>query len=150
MAANRDVIDGESLPTHRAAADERTSLLAVSNSDNHGTVEDNVVDDEGTDIDPNDFDILLSRSESITTGLGFEPESQETAMLRGPRKYSTIKGLSHRSSNLRRSMYSRLLSITSLLRELVTSLLYIRVSQLSGHCLDRGIFLIGSLLIAWL
>ncbi|PMD62935.1 MFS general substrate transporter [Hyaloscypha bicolor E] len=45
-------------------------------------------------IDPNEFDNLLSRAESITTGLGIEVESQETAMLRGPRRYSFGNGSS--------------------------------------------------------
>lgn len=70
---------------------ERTSLLGASGIDN-GTITPNTVDaDEyGRDIDPNEFDLMLSRSESYTTGLGIEPESQENSMLRGPRIYSGI------------------------------------------------------------
>jgi len=81
---------------------ERTSLLAANSTYGHGTTEEAVSDDEATDIDPNEFDILLSRSESISTGLGIEVESQETSMLRGPRKYSNIKSGSRRSSKIRR------------------------------------------------
>jgi len=82
---------------------ERTSLLRDQTGSN-GTSDTNPVldDSEGSDIDPNEFDVLLSRSESITTGLGIEVESQETAMLRGPRKYSNINGGSRRSSRVRR------------------------------------------------
>ena len=54
-----------------------------------------------TDIDPNEFDNLLSRAESINTGLGIEVESQETAMLRGPRRYSLAKVGSRASSHVR-------------------------------------------------
>lgn len=90
---------------HNGAVDEETSLLAASDSYNNGTV-DNALDDEDTEIDADEFDILLSRSESITTGLGIEPESQETAMLRGPRRYSTVKSNSRRSSRVRRRSFA--------------------------------------------
>ncbi|KAE8450818.1 hypothetical protein EG329_005731 [Mollisiaceae sp. DMI_Dod_QoI] len=58
-------------------------------------------DQDERDIDPNEFDNLLCRSESITAGLGIEPESQETAMLRGPRRYSTIRSRSRAPSYVR-------------------------------------------------
>jgi hypothetical protein len=72
---------------------ERTSLLGANNGKlNHGTISPDVEEDGyGTEIDPNEFDVLLSRSESYTTGLGIEPESQENSMLRGPRRYSAAK-----------------------------------------------------------
>ena len=72
---------------------ERTSLLGASNGNlNHGTISPDEEENEyGTEIDPNEFDVLLSRSESYTTGLGIEPESQENSMLRGPRRYSAVK-----------------------------------------------------------
>jgi len=88
-------------PTH--VVNERTSLLDAENS-HYGTAEEAVSDnddDEITEIDPNEFDLLLSRSESISTGLGIEIESQETSMLRGPRKYSTSKAGSRVSINPR-------------------------------------------------
>ncbi|KUJ13440.1 MFS general substrate transporter [Mollisia scopiformis] len=87
-------------------ANERTALLSTVNqpSQNHGTLphEEAIEDDEdGQDIDPNEFDELLSRSENITTGLGIEAESQETAMLRGPRRYSKARSGSRASSHVR-------------------------------------------------
>lgn len=74
---------------------ERTSLLPTSQDGrSYRTIDEEAIQDEDSDrdeIDPNEFDTLLSRSESITTGLGIEPESQVTAMLRGPRRYSATK-----------------------------------------------------------
>jgi hypothetical protein len=73
---------------------ERTSLLSRDEGETPYRATEEVVEDgdsEGEDIDPNEFDTLLSRSESINTGLGIEPASQETAMLRGPRRYSISK-----------------------------------------------------------
>ncbi|RDL30719.1 uncharacterized protein BP5553_10064 [Venustampulla echinocandica] len=72
---------------------ERTALLSAASDglSSHGAVSDDTATDEDPydgEIDPNEFDNLVSRSESITTGLGLEPESQATAMLRGPRRYS--------------------------------------------------------------
>ncbi|TVY81353.1 Multidrug resistance protein fnx1 [Lachnellula suecica] len=73
---------------------ERTALLpSIQEGSAQWTIsrEDTLFDeDTDEDIEANEFDTLLSRSESITTGLGIEPESQETAMLRGPRKYGTL------------------------------------------------------------
>lgn len=83
---------------------EQTSLLAASDDLGNGTVDQTLLDDD-TDIDSNEFDILLSKSESITGGLGIEPESQETAMLRGPRKYSTVKSTSRHSSRIHRHSF---------------------------------------------
>ncbi|PMD36194.1 major facilitator superfamily transporter [Hyaloscypha variabilis F] len=86
--------------------DERTPLLSPDNgiSDHEQTSPDSTTSEDGTedtDIDPNEFDNLLSRAESITTGLGIEVESQETAMLRGPRRYSFAKVSSRDSSRIR-------------------------------------------------
>jgi hypothetical protein len=87
--------------------DEGTSLLAANNGSprDHGTIslEETTTeeDSEDTDIDPNEFDNLLSRAESITTGLGIEVESQESAMLRGPRRYSLANVGSRASSHIR-------------------------------------------------
>lgn len=96
MAGNGDY--GESSKSQQNGIDERTSLLVGDDlrSSNHGTISsDDTLRDEDIDeqdIDPNEFDNLLSRSQSITSGLGIEPESQETAMLRGPRRYSNVRG----------------------------------------------------------
>jgi hypothetical protein len=94
-----------SVTNHNADVNERTSLLpSISGSTYHdGTISPGEVfideDLEGPEIDPNDFDILLSRSESIATGLGIEVESQETAMLRGPRRYSVVRSGSQAPSH---------------------------------------------------
>jgi len=85
---------------------ERTSLLGAQTSNGSSETDTALGDDEGSDIDPNEFDLLLSRSESITTGLGIEVESQETAMLRGPRKYTHVNGGSRRSSRVRRESHA--------------------------------------------
>jgi hypothetical protein len=94
-----------SVTNHNADVNEHTSLLpSISGSTyHHGTIspEEVFIDEdlEGPEIDPNDFDILLSRSESIVTGLGIEVESQETAMLRGPRRYSVVRSGSQAPSH---------------------------------------------------
>ena len=73
---------------------ERTSLIGPTVGSINGTstpsyeTED---DGYGRDIDPDEFDIILSRSESYSTGLGIEPESLENSMLRGPRRYSSVR-----------------------------------------------------------
>lgn len=103
MAEYRTSDGGESSATHESVIDERTSLLAANDNHDHGTVE---AEDDETDIDSNEFDLMLSRSESIITGLGFEPGSQETAMLRGPRRFGTAKGSSRRSSRVRRRSFA--------------------------------------------
>jgi hypothetical protein len=90
-----------------AVVDERTSLLSANNGNpyDHSTTspDESTIDEdfEAIDIDPNEFDNLLSRAESISTGLGIEIESQETAMLRGPRRYSVVKGGSRAPSQVR-------------------------------------------------
>ncbi|KAH7355062.1 major facilitator superfamily transporter [Rhexocercosporidium sp. MPI-PUGE-AT-0058] len=109
MAGNG--IYGESSMSQQNGVNERTSLLPRDDlrDSHHGTISsDETLRHEeayAEDIDPNEFDNLLSRSQSITSGLGIEPESQETAMLRGPRRYSTVQGGSRapsHSSTLRR------------------------------------------------
>ena len=92
--------------SHDSPVDERTALLTATNDRDNGTIEADVVEDDETDIDPNEFDLMLSKSESITTGLGFEPASQENAMLRGPRRLSMAKGGSRRSSRVRRRSFA--------------------------------------------
>lgn len=92
---------------HQDVVDERTPLLAAGHGNIYesNTLPDSAVvendDFDGTDIDPNEFDNLLSRAQSINGGLGIEAESQETAMLRGPRRYSSVNG-SRASSHVRR------------------------------------------------
>ncbi|KAG0652500.1 putative transporter [Hyphodiscus hymeniophilus] len=84
---------------------EGTSLLGANGGLNNGTITPDEVDDDGdgTDIDANEFDLILSRTESYTTGLGIEPESQTNSMLQGPRRYGSLKaGRKQSFSSLRR------------------------------------------------
>lgn len=80
---------------------EQTSLLhSAGASYDHGTVSGEAADSHQEEvIDPDDFDILLARSESISSRIGPEVESQETAMLRGPRVYGTVHRGSRRPSH---------------------------------------------------
>lgn len=61
------------------------SIYRTRSNASESTVEESAIQDE--EIDPNAFDLMLSRSTSYTSGLGIEAESQETPMLRGPRIY---------------------------------------------------------------
>lgn len=104
---------------NRDDASERTALLSNQDDSSHGTISpgDTFVDDEtDEDIDANEFDTLLSRSESITTGLGIEPESQATAMLRGPRKYASVKS-HHRAPSYASSRPKSFASTNGSIRE---------------------------------
>lgn len=100
MAGAGRVYEEAGSSSQQEVVHERTSLLGSNNNTSYdrphispdGTIIDE--DSEETEIDPNEFDNLLSRAESITTGLGIEVESQETAMLRGPRRYSFGNGSS--------------------------------------------------------
>lgn len=82
---------------HRRHVSDATPLLAAVTDVpyNHSvdspdeTLPDTDLEDE--DIDPNEFDRLLSRHSSYSGGLGIEPESQESSLLRGPRRYSNRK-----------------------------------------------------------
>lgn len=79
-----------------AEADERTSLLRPAESSTETLLGDG--NHNGDIIDPNEFDVLLAKSESASKGIGLEPESQETAMLRGPGQYGTAQNGSRPSS----------------------------------------------------
>lgn len=73
---------------------ERTSLVrAVADRTLSRTPESRVRDaDEETEpdeIDPDDFDVLLTKSTSYSGGPLLGPESSETPLLRGPRRYSS-------------------------------------------------------------
>ncbi|KAM0323468.1 hypothetical protein ACHAQA_008747 [Verticillium albo-atrum] len=78
-----------------------TNHLSVPhNGGGHSESEDS---NEGDEIDPNDFDLLLARS--VPTSSGFlEPESTENPLLRGARRYSTV---SRRQSSTSRSRQHR-------------------------------------------
>ncbi|KAM3065796.1 hypothetical protein ACMFMF_010724 [Clarireedia jacksonii] len=67
-------------------ANEQTPLLHPNSRNSTMAIDAVLADDEsiGTDVDPNEFDIMLSRSTSFNGGLGIEAQSQETSMLRSP------------------------------------------------------------------
>lgn len=71
----------------RANASEHTPLLSSHLPHHHGSTHTTGTEHvPGSDIDPNDFDIMLSKS---GTGFGsMGPEVQVPPMLQGPRKYS--------------------------------------------------------------
>lgn len=86
----------------QAEVDERTALLhpgGASYDRGAASAEETPDGHHEGEIDPNEFDILLARSESISSRIGPEVESQETAMLRGPRVYGTVHGGSRRPSH---------------------------------------------------
>lgn len=72
--------------------DERTPLIRA-NLPADATQRPARQDDQETepDIDPDDFDLLLSKSTSYNGGPLLGPESSETPLLRGDRKYSSTK-----------------------------------------------------------
>jgi hypothetical protein len=74
---------------HRQALSENTPLLtAVTNSVSspYETIKNDVLD--GSEIDPNEFDLMLARA-SYRSGLGIEIESQIAPLLQGSRRRST-------------------------------------------------------------
>ncbi|KAK2627687.1 hypothetical protein QTJ16_002333 [Diplocarpon rosae] len=102
---------GNGSSAQQDGGNEQTSLLSapdgLPSSHRNPSSDETPADEYGGDIDANEFDNLLSRSQSITSGLGIEPESQETAMLRGPRRYTSVRKVSRapsQSSTLRRKM----------------------------------------------
>lgn len=74
--------------------DEQTPLIGNTTSLHPGPYNRSAgenyddVDGDEDDIDPDDFDLLLTRSSSYATGL-LGPEANETPLLRGDRKYSS-------------------------------------------------------------
>lgn len=80
----------EHLPT---IPDEQTPLIGNTRSF-YSEPYDESADGEDEDIDPDVFDLLLTRSSSYTTGL-LGPETNETPLLRGDRKYSTNSRIGH-------------------------------------------------------
>ncbi|KAK7733028.1 hypothetical protein SLS53_008357 [Cytospora paraplurivora] len=72
------------------APDERTPLVGSIPSSYTG--HERRHDDGDDEIDPDDFDLMLSRSTSYTAGPFLRPESLENPLLRGERKYSSSKG----------------------------------------------------------
>lgn len=64
--------------------------------------EDSSTSGSGSEIDPNDFDVMLSRSAAYSAAPVMEPESIETAMLRGPRRWSVASSAARSGSGSRR------------------------------------------------
>lgn len=106
---------GQRPPSHggfqRRLIAEDTPLLAAATDHpfaHHGasSPDETLHDDEleENEIDPNEFDQMLTKSISFSSGLGIEPESQETSMLRGPRRRASRS--SSRGSVRRKSVMS--------------------------------------------
>lgn len=92
-------------PQHGITTDahEQTPLIGANAAHRHAGhhhESHNDHDETGTqpddDIDPDEFDLLLSKSTSFNGGPVLGPESTETPLLRGERKYSTGYGTSSR------------------------------------------------------
>jgi len=73
-----------------AAPDETAPLLQSPGA--RTPVGDDEASTDEDDIDPNEFDMMLSKSLSYTGGGFLEPEPTEYSMLRGPRRYSVSGG----------------------------------------------------------
>lgn len=104
-----------SLPPH-----ERTSLIGTASDRSLSRTPDRRVRDtdeetEPDEIDPDDFDLLLSKSTSYTGGPLLGPESSETPLLRGQRRYSagTKFGYGAGAGYGATTTYSRRASISS-------------------------------------
>jgi hypothetical protein len=99
---------------HRRIVSEETPLLAAAtdvpyhhhrSSSPDETFRDDELEEQ--EIEPEEFDRMLQRSTSFTSGLGIEPECQESSMLRGPRRYSRSRGRrASTASGRRRSVAS--------------------------------------------
>ena len=89
---------------------EETSLLSAQLHNGYST-SPKILGDDSTDLDieANEFDTLLAKSDSYNPHLGIEPASLETAMLRGPRKYRRGSKASSHVGNGRRKSFSSVL-----------------------------------------
>lgn len=81
------------LPLLSPIPDEHTPLIVGNTTSTQpGPYDRSAGGDDGSDdeeeIDPDDFDLLLTRTSSYATGL-LGPEANETPLLRGDRKYSS-------------------------------------------------------------
>jgi hypothetical protein len=80
----------------RRVISEETPLLAAATDHpfaHHGTSspDETLHDDElEDDIDPNEFEAMLTKSVSWSSGMGMEPGSQENSMMRGERRRSSV------------------------------------------------------------
>lgn len=94
-------------------SDERTPLIGANVVEPIYAQRRERQDDEETepdDIDPDEFDVLLTQSTSFTGGPLLGPESSETPLLRGDRKYSASRHEHHHGAPV---VFSRRQSITS-------------------------------------
>ncbi|TEY79609.1 hypothetical protein BOTCAL_0043g00130 [Botryotinia calthae] len=85
MAESNHQAGGPNTSSHTATED--TPLLFPSRNDTPAIEEvlvDNDGDSTGTDVDPNEFDLMLSRTTSFTA-IGIETSAQESSMLRSSR-----------------------------------------------------------------
>lgn len=73
-----------------SASDEQTPLISADASAYIQQRERQDDEETESDIDPDEFDLLLSKSTSYTGGPFLGPESSETPLLRGDRKYSSV------------------------------------------------------------
>lgn len=89
--SSADNIHSGTGPQRRIAAvlDEQTPLIGASTPSHTKRQDDQQTEPDEDDIDPDEFDLLLSKSISYTGGPVLGPESSETPLLRGDRKYST-------------------------------------------------------------
>ncbi|KAB8297696.1 hypothetical protein EYC80_001503 [Monilinia laxa] len=106
-------------PNHNATNDiatEHTPLLLPPRN-NPPTIEEALVDDDsestGTDVDPNEFDLMLSRTTSFTA-IGIETNAQESSMLRSSRIHHHPRRGSRNSSHLSARRISNSGSIRSI------------------------------------
>ncbi|KAJ4417352.1 hypothetical protein N0V82_006216 [Gnomoniopsis sp. IMI 355080] len=103
---------GSDLHGATSAPDEHTPLIRANAP--AGIARRARQDDEDTepDIDPDDFDLLLSKSTSYNGGPLLGPESSETPLLRGDRKYSSTvsrrPALSRQASSSSDAVYDNL------------------------------------------
>jgi hypothetical protein len=73
-----------------------------------GASDSGIEDEDEREIDPNEFDLLVSRSATFSSAPILEPESLENAMLRGPRRYSTTSSAAKRPHSTSRRRPSTL------------------------------------------
>ncbi|EMR83610.1 putative major facilitator superfamily transporter protein [Botrytis cinerea BcDW1] len=115
MAESNHQAGGPDTSVHTAT--ENTPLLFPSRNDTPAIEEvlvDNDGDSTGTDVDPNEFDLMLSRTTSFTA-IGIETNAQESSMLRSSRihHHHTKRGSrnSSRVSTRRKSISGSIRSI---------------------------------------
>ncbi|KAF7903680.1 uncharacterized protein EAF01_006729 [Botrytis porri] len=100
MAENHHRVGGQNTSSHTAT--ENTPLLFPPRNDTPAIEEvlvDNDGDSTGTNVDPNEFDLMLSRTTSFTA-IGIETNPQESSMFRSSRIHHHPKRGSRNSSRV--------------------------------------------------